>query len=96
MRQSTLTFDLVPDDVAEEEKKHTGRREWAQLLMDGKMLRMNRRPQWTKSDKSQSGMRLRTKAVNDGTDDVYVWLEQDESVTQPDTTEHELHSVLAG
>ena len=88
-RTSGLTYDIVPEDVADETRKHSDSRQWAGLLEDGKMLRMSKRPQWTKTDKNRTGKRLKTRAASDGTDDVNVWLEEDPNTAQPDSVESE-------
>ena len=95
MPRGSLTFDVVPDDLAQTLREtNPDRRSWSGPLEDGKMLRMSKRPQWTKTDRLRTGMKLATRTAGDQTDDVFVWLTPDSRVPQ-DQTERELACALS-
>jgi hypothetical protein len=94
--RSSLTFSPVPAELAATLREtNPDRRAWVKPLEDGEMLRMSKRPQWVKADKARTGMKLKTRAAGDQTDDVFVWLTPDPNFPQNGTVEHALSQTLA-
>ena len=89
-----MTYDVVPDALAQQTKSNTSNRTWVAVLEQGKMLRVSKRPQWLPNDRARSGQKMKSRAVGDGTTDVYIWLIEDPDAHKPESTEAEVVSAL--